>query len=442
MAASTEFISLCRSQLVLLTQALGASMSVVYLTEQLTEGAEPKLIPVVTYPETEESPLGYSSHLLPADRLRLDTGRPDRSRSALLAPQNSSADGPVPLEQSPIVVPLIHGEMVMGLLVTGRDDRPWNEREQTQIDRIADTLAIACILDQRSQWLTQSHQQRLLLDTRQQDLLDNLLHQFRNPLTALRTFGKLLLKRLLPDDPNRDIGTGIVRESDRLQDLLKQFEQVMTVDDFEVAPLSLGPATSVPPLLLPSAPPLGDALVLQACSLATVLQPLLMSVAAIAQERDLRIEVPDLQTLPWVWADAGALREVLSNLIDNALKYTPADGQIEIQVMTDPQPTFAHEGPSPWVGIAIRDTGPGIPTADQSHLFERHYRGIQADGKIPGSGLGLAIARDLTRQMQGEIQLISSAPSAEPEAHSLTEQPSGSTFIVWLPLAPPPQGDD
>jgi signal transduction histidine kinase len=58
-------------------------------------------------------------------------------------------------------------------------------------------------------------------------------------------------------------------------------------------------------------------------------------------------------------------------------------------------------------GIAIGDTGPGIPLADQAHIFERHYRGVQADGQTPGTGLGLAIVKDLITAMEGHIDIIS-----------------------------------
>jgi len=85
-------------------------------------------------------------------------------------------------------------------------------------------------------------------------------------------------------------------------------------------------------------------------------------------------------------------------------------------------------------GVAIADTGPGIPGVDLVHLFERHYRGVQAQGEIPGTGLGLAIAQELVQQMQGEIQIFS--PVADSGLIDLLPEPmtaSGTVFIVWLP---------
>ena len=445
MSTSSEFVALCQSQVALLTQGLGAALSVVYLTEELVEGGTPqvKLIPVVVYPETAVVWEGSNAlALLPektggdTQRLLLSGASPETAAAVVASQspefltdepdyeykQNSSDNSLLPQRQ--IVLPLMHEGVVMGLLVTGREDRPWNERERTEIERIAQTLAIARLLDKRREWFEQQLSQQQRLQAKQRDLLDNLLHQFRNPLTALRTFGKLLLKRLLPGDPNRAVADNIVRESDRLQELLQQFDQVidLTVDD-------LDPRKSLPPAHLfmeatvqpptKSVPLLPNA---QLCLVADVLEPLLASAKAIAGERHLNVysEIPP--NLPLVRANAKALREVLSNLIDNALKYTPSGGEIYI---------LAGRKQGHFQGIAISDTGPGIPPQDLGHIFERHYRGVQAELEILGTGLGLAIAKDLIEQMQGEIQVFS---PAQLRANSVAGGP-GTTFIVWLPVA-------
>jgi signal transduction histidine kinase len=130
--------------------------------------------------------------------------------------------------------------------------------------------------------------------------------------------------------------------------------------------------------------------------------------------------------LPLIQANPQALREVLSNILDNALKYTPAGGIIEIQVRLN-----ANQ-----LGVGISDTGPGIPQTDLEHLFERGYRGVQAAGEISGTGLGLAIARDLIQHMQGNIQVFS--PKHPDWISSIsaksTELYPGTTFVVWLKL--------
>ncbi|MCC5662723.1 sensor histidine kinase [Nostoc sp. CHAB 5784] len=444
MSASSDFLALCREQIALLTQGLGATLSIVYLTQELVEtpSGEAKLIPVVIYPETALLPAGEeiaeatvhkqlqvgNVFILPNHQRRLLTAG---SESPTSSPESEIPDASQPhlkkeylFSGNQIVLPLVYEGVMMGLLVTGREDRAWNEHEESQIQRIAQTLAIACILDQRRAWFEQQLHEQQILQEKQRDLLDNLLHQFRNPLTALRTFGKLLLKRLRPADSNRNVANSIVRESDRLQELLQQFDQVIDLTEADLAPLHLPEEVFVeatiqkdakPPLLLPGT---GDKAV--DCSLADILEPLLISATAIAQERKLKLITEIQQNSPLVRANVKALREVLTNIIDNALKYTPTGGKILIQ---------AGQEKANFQGIVISDNGPGIPPQDLEHLGERHYRGVQAQTEIPGTGLGLAIAKQLIEQMQGEIEVFSPAINSK-----LTSPDApGTTFIIWLP---------
>lgn len=426
--ASPEFVDLCRSQVALVTQGLGASLGAVYLTEELVDTLERQLVPVVVYPE----------------------GRPWQRPAALSLPAGSNPAAPLddtnPLPTLPllkpqqVVLPLIHNDLVMGFLVVGRDDRQWQDWERTQLEEVAHTLAIARFLDQRSQWLEHTqHDQRQLRDT-----LANLLHQFRNPLTTLRTLGKLLLRRLQPEDHNRSIATSIIQESDRLQDLLRQFDQA--VENLGEAALDTD-STSLPvsppsdtvldtpweqteqPVIKQLPPAAGvltsSDLPLTACSAAAILQPLLASAAAVAEERNLALQAAIPSNLPPVQANPQALREVCSNLIDNALKYTPAGGTIKVQLFQSSTASGVRQQ------IAISNTGPGIPPQDLDHLFERHYRGVQAQTDIPGTGLGLAIAHRLMAQMGGAVQVFSPASVDLPEAAG-----PGVTFVITLPENP------
>ncbi|HYW20125.1 MAG TPA: HAMP domain-containing sensor histidine kinase [Nodularia sp. (in: cyanobacteria)] len=440
MSASSDFVALCREQIALLTEGLGASLSVVYLTQELVDApaGEAKLIPVVVYPETAVLRPGEEIAeatvadvlVLPQQQSKLLTSG---AGSPISSPQTTKPDAEQPdlkaesrLSDHQILLPLIHEGVMMGLLVTGREDRDWNEKEQREIQKIVQTLAIACILDQRRAWLQHQLHQQQILQEQQRDLLDNLLHQFRNPLTALRTFGKLLLKRLRQGDPNREVGANIVRESDRLEELLQQFDQVIDWTEADFAPKSL-PENEVfveatvekerkPALLLPGT---GDKET--DCFVVDLLTPLLVSAKAIAQERHLQLKTEIPRNLPVVQVNIKALQEVLSNIIDNALKYTPPGGKIFIQVGQEK----AH-----FQGIAISNTGSGIPPQDLAHLGERHYRGVQAQTEIPGSGLGLAIAKQLIQQMQGEIEIFSPAINS---VMSSGDAP-GTTFMIWLPM--------
>ncbi|MEG4328225.1 GAF domain-containing sensor histidine kinase [Microcoleus sp. AT3-A2] len=459
MPASSEFVKLCRSQ-VAIAVSLGAKFSAVYLTQELVEGSEAKLVPIAVYPETsaeseENQGLRFqsseSSTVKPVPRLLAPPVEVEESTVGAIAPEplpgnersSHQCQGPenVWQQRRQIVTPLIHEGAVMGLLVSGRQDRPWNEPEEAQIQQIARTLALACILDQRSQWMQQELGTSRQIQAQVYDTMHNLLHQFKSPLTALRTFGKLLARRLVPEDKNRNVAFSIVRESDRLQELLGQFDRTVdtgeahiklpsrtsekamsNVESIRHSPLSLSPAVNLE----------------ESCFVTEVLKPLLTSAEAIASERNLKL-VADMEAdLPPVWANDRALREVLSNLIDNALKYTPAGRQIYIKVRYKAADgDRAGYSQLPAIAVAVSDTGSGIPPQDLEHLFERHYRGEKAQTEIPGTGLGLAIARDLVRQMQGEIEVFSPVnPEWLPFAETNLLYPTdrGTTFVVWLPV--------
>lgn len=491
MPASSEFIALCQAQVALLTDGLGAALSIIYLTEELTEVSDAKLVPVVAHPEAasdwdDDRIFALLSQGRRSNRstrlLASDNSKSEYSLSAVPTPEDGVDDAkessPLQaaetalLRQQQIVLPLIYQDVVMGLLVTARADRAWTDFERTQIEKIAETLAIACILDQRSQWVAQDLRQQHSLREQRHELLDDLLHQFRNPLTALRTFGKLLVKRLNPSDVNRTVAEGIVRESDRLQELLQQFNAAIDIDDAEFRRLLtqaeevqdgeltddesesvsmhpsgyLGKPTSeaAHPSALPQTDPhllpgttllMGSSLQRSPQAVSAVLLPLLDSAWAMAQDRQLTLHYNIPDELPLVLIDRRALREVLNNLIDNALKYTPAGGQIDVFVQSSPFSGGASPERNHQQAIVVADTGPGIPQADLNHLFERHYRGVQAATDIPGSGLGLAIARELVQQMQGEIQVFSPARTCELiSRNELPASPTpGTAIVVWLP---------
>lgn len=443
---SSEFVSLCQTQ-VSLAASLGASLSVVYLTEDWTDQTHQKLIPVATYPETSGARRGAQAILsLPQDRqstvlIPLDNSSASNAVTVeLCTPSRSESTDAVDdssLEQQKIVIPLVYQDVVMGFLVTGREDRPWNSQEQHQLQGIAHSLAAACTLDHRFQWLTRRYEQQQQVQAQQYQTLQSLLHQLKSPLTALKTFGKLLRRRFLADDKNYQIASSIIQQSDHIQDLLQQVDQTVEAgdaqyhlssdsdmidsadhEDEELNP-SLNINASAVPALLPATE------LTESVCLESVLQPLLTSANAVAEERQLRCLIHLPPNLPPIQANSQALREILSNLLDNALKYTPAGGQIEVQVQLI----------SDLLGVGISDTGFGIPSQDLEHLFERGYRGVQAGGEISGTGLGLAIARDLVEQMQGKIEVYS------PRNPQWTTQISsaqsslypGTTFVVWLP---------
>jgi len=478
MPISSEFIALCRSQVSLLTQTVGASISVVYINQELGEGAPAQLVPIAVYPDGSADLRAFEVPFLPDSDLsspvqsllkgkmlpqagqndRNDFVRPAVESNPLYSevyPFQPIAENSSLATQRQIVLPLMHEEMMLGLLVTQRDDRAWTAWEEAQVQEVATSIAIGCVLDQRYQWMDRDRQQEHALRIQQHDMMDNLLHQFRNSLTALQTFGKLMLKRMLPGHTH-DIATNMVREATRLKELSQQIELVTgtnpprqlalppTLDSSPIAIQPLGEAVievrTVP--LLPAAGFLAGAFFpLERCLVESVIEPLLAAIKTLAEGKGQTLHSQILEDLPPVWANLQALREVLHNVLENAVKYTPDKGHIFITVVANEPKAevgFESENNSSWLEISVTDTGSGIPQQDLSHLFERHYRGVQADGSIPGSGLGLAIAKMLIEQMHGTIQAISPADLSKVNAAEfapLFVDKIGTTFVVQLAIA-------
>jgi two-component system phosphate regulon sensor histidine kinase PhoR len=113
------------------------------------------------------------------------------------------------------------------------------------------------------------------------------------------------------------------------------------------------------------------------------------------------------------WADPDALRQVMDNLVDNAIKYTPNGGRI----------TVRWNATDDTVSFEVEDTGVGIPAADLQRVFERFYRVDKARSRaVGGTGLGLAIVKHLVQAMKGQVKATSRVGK-------------GTTFRVSLPRA-------
>ncbi|MDY6940201.1 MAG: HAMP domain-containing sensor histidine kinase [Cyanobacteriota bacterium] len=443
---SSEFIALCREQVCFLTKGLGAASSVVYLSDRPFDREGGKLVPIAIEPETPESWQEPHEVLELPQEQKKDRDAPlllpaslDRSLSSTDFEhtfEHAHGARQAWLEGYQVVLPLTHEEAILGFLVTRRQDRPWFDREREQIEGVARTLALACILDRRAQWWEERNQQQQQLHDRQRDLFDNLLHQLRNPLSALKIFGKLLLKHLKPGNGGQNFVQNILRESEHIQELLQQFERVLDEPPAQVAlPSEIREIrtefTRTDELI--SLPAAGDRV--ESVALASLLKPAISSARVIASDRQLQLYDRIPSNLPLVRVNPLALREVMNNLIDNALKYTPAGGCICIEAGTI-EAGMEELTPDPkHLAIAISDTGLGIPPEDLEHLFERRYRGVQARGDIPGTGLGLAIVRNSLKQMGGQIRVFSPPHHPWKNPHFPHSPPRGTTFVASLPIA-------
>jgi len=209
------------------------------------------------------------------------------------------------------------------------------------------------------------------LERVRQDFVANVSHEFRTPLTAIQGFAETLLAGALDDPANRRRFVEIIREhSMRLarltQDLLK-------LSRIEAGQLKL------------DFRPVSVSQLIESCVETAQLK-------AVPRQLALHVNLPE--QLPSARGDSNTLQEVLQNLLDNALQYTPAGGKIEVSASS----SNGH------VVVTVADTGIGIPQAEQARIFERFYRVDAARSReAGGTGLGLSIARHIMEAHGGRL---------------------------------------
>ncbi|RMG72776.1 MAG: helix-turn-helix domain-containing protein [Bacteroidetes bacterium] len=220
------------------------------------------------------------------------------------------------------------------------------------------------------------------LDALKSTFFTNLSREFRTPLTVI-----MGMARQLPATQTQTAQL-ITRNGQRL---LRLINQLLDLARLEAQSL---PLTYIQADILPQ------------------FRYLIASLAPLASQRqiDLRLESP----LPELVMDhdPGKIQDILSNLIGNALKFTPEGGEVNVRVEADEAAARLQ--------VAIRDTGPGIPQAELPQIFDRFFQGGDSD-RDTSSGVGLALVKGLIDQMGGEIS-VESQPGA------------GSCFRFWLPI--------
>lgn len=218
-------------------------------------------------------------------------------------------------------------------------------------------------------------------------------HQMKTPLAGMRMQSELALRQTNPDEIHRSLEQ-LSKSSETATRLVNQLLALARAENQSPQAASFGPVELV---------------AMARHVVQDWVQP------ALARRIDLGFEQPAHAAM--ITGDATMLRELLNNLIDNALRYTPADGTVTIRVRTDEDAARAY--------LEVEDTGPGIPPAERSHVFERFYRILGSHTE--GSGLGLAIVREIVQQHGAEIDVFNNPRSTAPQV-------PGSLFRLTLAL--------
>ncbi len=226
---------------------------------------------------------------------------------------------------------------------------------------------------------------------RNRDFVANAAHELRSPLAAIRSTVEVGLNRARTPEEYTVLLTDVMEECSRLAGLVNRL------------------------LLLAE----GDAGRLgardQAVRLDRIVRESVDMFEGVAETQGVALQAAELPPVS-VPGDEQHLRQVVRNLIDNAIKFTPAPGAVYVTLGVQPDRQRA------W--LRVRDTGVGIPAADLPRIFDRFYRGNKArtrEAGPGGHGLGLSICQAIVGALAGEIR-VESQPGR------------GSTFTVWLPL--------
>ncbi|HEQ60796.1 MAG TPA: PAS domain-containing sensor histidine kinase, partial [Firmicutes bacterium] len=232
------------------------------------------------------------------------------------------------------------------------------------------------------------------LDQTRREFVANASHEFKTPLTAIRGFAETLLSGTLEKPEDYRYFLRIIHDNAlRLERLTEDLAKISLMDEGRLAQR------------------FSDVSVcdfIRSCAETSRLK---------AEQNGITLQVNCSRHLPLVRGDLSRLREVLQNLLDNAIHYTPAGGHIRVQ---------AACVQDRWVVVSVSDTGIGIPKDKQTRIFERFYRvDSSRSRKVGGTGLGLAIVKKIVEAHGGHIEVES-------------EPGQGSTFSVFLPQVAEP----
>jgi len=223
------------------------------------------------------------------------------------------------------------------------------------------------------------------------EFLANISHDFRTPLNAILGFAEIIREKpeVLKKDKARRYAENIISSGNRL---LNMINDLLYMAKAEAGKMELH---------------------IEQCSVAELVKALVASFSSLTKKKRIKVKTLIDDDIPVLTTDAGKVQQILYNFLSNAVKFTPAQGRIEIR---GTMPDDRH------VRLAVSDTGYGIAEADKEKIFEK-FR--QIDGSITrqsnGSGLGLAISKELANLLAGSIGIES-------------EQGKGTTLWLDIPV--------
>jgi len=289
--------------------------------------------------------------------------------------------------QSLVVLPMMRGDTLVGFIGFDgvRAQRNWDPDTVTILRVLGDAIASALHRKEMEETLRQAKEEAEEASVLKSAMLANMSHEIRTPLTSIVGLSEVLEENLEGDQA--ELADIVRKSSQRLKETLTSVLQLSKLEagahELDRAPVGLAPiADETVKLLHPK---------------------------AVEQNVEIMATVPD-EPVVGAW-DEGALKRIVTNLIENAIKFTPEGGTVEVRVSAEGDKAL----------LAVEDTGVGIDEEflpDIFNAFEQEDSGI--DREHEGSGLGLAITQRLTEALGGMIEVES-------------EKGKGTCFTVRLP---------
>ncbi len=298
-----------------------------------------------------------------------------------------------------VAVPMGDGSSSLGIIWIALLDSPreWSRAELALIQHVAGNTAHGLI---QSHLITSQQQvvkQLQQLDKAKTDFLATVNHELRTPLTSIMAYLDMIQENT-SDPVSSEVHQMldiVVRNTERLRLLIEDMLSVSR-NGHEQSPLHLTPVR-----------------------LARTLEIVTAALRPLAKVQNVAIVMATATDSedPEFLADEVQLQQVFTNLISNAIKFTPDGGQIDVVSRTQADADGIH-----WATVSVSDTGMGISSDEIAHIFTRFYRASNAmSGAVPGTGLGLAITQDIVQRHGGRIDATS-------------ELGVGTTVTVNLPL--------
>jgi two-component system phosphate regulon sensor histidine kinase PhoR len=236
------------------------------------------------------------------------------------------------------------------------------------------------------------------LENVRKDFVANVSHELRTPLTSIKGYVEALLDggKEDPETTARFLDI-ILKQSDRLNLILEDLLELSKIESGRVSFKQ------------------------EPTDLRAVIERTLSMMQPIADKKGHRLVSSIGRELPLITGDGERLVQVLTNLLDNAVKYTPEHGTITVSARLSPD-THSEPPSGQTVELAVSDTGIGIPPQDRPRVFERFYRVDKARSReLGGTGLGLAIVKHIVEGHGGQVWVEGNTPQ-------------GSRFVVRLPV--------